>query len=65
MAGVVWFSKIVHIIKICKYFDKVVLCNPPHAYSANRYVACQSLRETNFVDNKFKVIGGLSFKNYI
>jgi hypothetical protein len=36
MAGFIRFSKLVHIIKICKYFDKAVLRNPPHAHSANR-----------------------------
>jgi hypothetical protein len=42
MAGFVWFSKLVHIIKICKYFDNEVLRNPPHAHSANR---CAQLKE--------------------
>ena len=37
MAGFIRFSKIVHIIKICKYFDKAALRNPPHAHSAKRW----------------------------
>ena len=39
MAGIIRFLKLVHIIKICKYFDKKVLRNPPHAHSAKRWAA--------------------------
>jgi hypothetical protein len=38
MAGIIRFSKVIHIITICKYFDKAVLRNPPHAHSAKRCV---------------------------
>ncbi len=38
MAGFIWFSKLVDIIKKCKYFDNEVLRNPPHTYSAKRWL---------------------------
>ena len=43
MAGLIRFSKLVHIIINCKYFDSSSLRNPPHAHSANR---CAQLKKT-------------------
>ncbi len=47
MAGLIRFSKLVHIIKICNYFDKTVLRNPPHAHSAKRYAQVKIRFEIN------------------
>jgi hypothetical protein len=54
MAGFIWFSKLVHIIKICKYFDYSVLRSPPHAHSANRWL--QALKRHRRASKKYKIM---------